>query len=68
MTVGSDVKKCYSTLKTIEVSLADLAIRTQEPSSAKSLSEAAQLIKEVKETVRQRVGEIEREELQYKGF
>ena len=68
MTVGSEVKQVYATLKGIEASLSSLAIRSEEEESSRVLHEAMLIVSQVKKDVRSRVGELEREELQYKGF
>ena len=64
MTVSSEVKQLYATLKGIEASLSSLSIRTEEKESARILKEAMQLVNEVKKDVQSRVGELEREGLQ----
>ncbi len=68
MTVGSEVKQVYATLKGIEASLSSLAMRSEEQESSRVLHEAMLIVSQVKKDVRSRVGELEREELQYKGF
>ncbi|CAI9395294.1 DUF1657 domain-containing protein [Niallia sp. Sow4_A1] len=68
MTVGSDVKQCFSSLKGVEASLSSLAIRTQENESKKTLHETMMVVNELVTDLKKRVGELEREEFQYKGF
>lgn len=68
MTVGSDVKQCLASLKGIEAGLSGLALRTQDASSAELLHHAMLRVGEVKKELEQRAGELERQELQYKGF
>ena len=68
MTVGSDVKQCLASLKGVEASLSSLAIRTQENESKKTLHETMMVVNELVTDLKKRVGELEREEFQYKGF
>ncbi|MCQ6274898.1 DUF1657 domain-containing protein [Bacillus sp. V3B] len=68
MTVGSDVKQCLSSLKGVEASLSNLAIRAQENESKETLHETMMVVNELVTDLQKRVGELEREELQYKGF
>jgi Protein of unknown function (DUF1657) len=68
MTIGSDVKQCLASLKGIEASLSSLAIRTQENESKQTLHETMMVVNELVTDLKKRVGELEREEFQYKGF
>ena len=68
MTVGSQVKQCLSTLKSIEASLSSLAITSQDEDSKRVFHEMMMIMEEVKEDIKTRVGQLEREEFQYKGF
>ncbi|MDQ0214085.1 MULTISPECIES: DUF1657 domain-containing protein [Bacillaceae] len=68
MTVGSDVKQCLASLKGVEASLSSLAIRTQDNESKKTLHETMMVVNELVTDLKKRVGELEREEFQYKGF
>jgi len=68
MTVGSDVKQCFASLKGIEASLSSLALRTQDDESKRTLHEAMMVVHEVTKDLKKRVGELEGEEFQYKGF
>jgi hypothetical protein len=68
MTVGSDVKQCLASLKGVEASLSSLAIRTQENESKKTLHETMMVVSELVTDLKKRVGELEKEEFQYKGF
>ena len=68
MTVGSDVKQCLASLKGVEASLSSLAIRTQENESKQTLHETMMVVNELVKDLKNRVGELEREEFQYKGF
>jgi Protein of unknown function (DUF1657) len=68
MTVGSDVKQCFASLKGVEASLSSLALRTLDDESKRTLHETMMVIHVVVTDLKKRVGELEREELQYKGF
>jgi hypothetical protein len=68
MTVATEVKQCLASLKGAEASLSNLAIRTQSPESQQILHETMMIVHEVVVDVQKRVTELEREELQYKGF
>jgi len=68
MTVASDVKQCLSSLKGVEATLSTLALHTQDEESARLLHESMTMVSEIVSEMRKRVGELEREELQYKGF
>ena len=68
MTVGSDVKQCCEFKKGVEASLSSLAIRTQENESKQTLHETMMVVNELVKDLKNRVGELEREEFQYKGF
>ncbi|WP_099363714.1 DUF1657 domain-containing protein [Fredinandcohnia onubensis] len=68
MTVGSDVKQCFASLKGVEASLSSLALRTLDDESKRTLHEAMMVVFEVTKDLKKRVGELEGEELQYKGF
>lgn len=68
MTVGSQVKQCLSNVKSIEASLSSLAIISQEVETQRVFHEMMLIMEEVKEDIQTRVGQLEREELQYKGF
>ncbi|MCM3651833.1 DUF1657 domain-containing protein [Metabacillus litoralis] len=68
MTVGAQVKQCLSTVKGIEASLSSLAITSQDEDSKRVFHEMMMVMEEVKEDLKIRVGHLEREEFQYKGF
>ncbi|MGG3805582.1 DUF1657 domain-containing protein [Metabacillus fastidiosus] len=68
MTVGSDVKQCLATVKGIDASLSNLAIVSQDEETKRVFHEMMLLIGEVKEDLQKRVGKLELEEFQYKGF
>ncbi|PLS18198.1 hypothetical protein CVD28_07870 [Bacillus sp. M6-12] len=68
MTVASEVKQCVSNLKGIEASLSSLALRTEDDESKRILHETMMVVGEIVTDLKKRVGELEREEFQYKGF
>lgn len=68
MTIASDVKQCLSSLKGIEANLSSLAIRTQVVETQRTFHETMMIVHEVVTDLQKRVGELEREEMQYKGF
>ncbi|CEG33164.1 DUF1657 domain-containing protein [Peribacillus castrilensis] len=68
MTIGSEVKQCLASLKGVEASLSSLALRTQDNESKQTLHETMMIVNEVVTDLKKRVGELEREEFQYKGF
>jgi hypothetical protein len=68
MTVASQVKQSLASLKGIESDLSSLALRTQDTESKRTLHETMMVVHEVVTDLKKRVGELEREEFQYKGF
>lgn len=68
MTVGADVKQCFASLKGVEASLSSLALRTLDDKSKRTLHETMMVVHEVTKDLKKRVGELEGEEFQYKGF
>ncbi|MCF7624708.1 DUF1657 domain-containing protein [Peribacillus castrilensis] len=68
MTIGSEVKQCLASLKGVEASLSSLALRTQENESKQILHETMMDVNEIVTDLKKRVGELENEEFQYKGF
>lgn len=68
MTIGSDLKQSLASLKGVEASLSSLALRTQDHKSKRTLHETMMVIHEVVTDLKKRVGDLEREEFQYKGF
>ncbi|MFX3675231.1 MAG: DUF1657 domain-containing protein [Paenisporosarcina sp.] len=68
MTVASNVKQCLASLKGVEASLSNLAVRTQDNESKQTLHETMMVVNEIVTDLKKRVGELEREEFQYKGF
>ncbi|MFD4818385.1 DUF1657 domain-containing protein [Peribacillus butanolivorans] len=68
MTIASEVKQCVASLKGVEAGLSSLALRTQDDEEKRILHETMMVVNEVMKDVHKRVGELEREEPQYKGF
>ncbi|WP_428912310.1 DUF1657 domain-containing protein [Niallia sp. Krafla_26] len=68
MTIGSEVKQCYASLKGVEASLSNLALMTLDDESKRTLHEAMMVVHEITKDLKERVGKLEREEPQYKGF
>ncbi|RSL31942.1 DUF1657 domain-containing protein [Salibacterium salarium] len=68
MTVASNVKQCLSSIKNVEGSLSSLEQRTQDEKDKQTIRETKIVMEEIKEDLKKRVGKIEREEDQYKGF
>lgn len=68
MTIASEVKQCLASLKGVEASLSSLALRTQENESKQTLHETMMVMHEIVNDLKKRVGELESEEFQYKGF
>ncbi|OIJ10695.1 hypothetical protein BKP37_17300 [Anaerobacillus alkalilacustris] len=68
MTVGSQVKQCLSSLKSIEATLNSLAIKTENEEARLAFHETCLKTRKVIGQIETRVGEIEFQEPQYKGF
>ncbi|MFJ7830832.1 DUF1657 domain-containing protein [Peribacillus sp. NPDC097206] len=68
MTIASDVKQCAASLRSVEAGLSSLALRTQDEESKRILHETMMKVNEVMVDIQKRVGELEKEEPQYKGF
>ncbi|WP_085506658.1 DUF1657 domain-containing protein [Thalassobacillus devorans] len=68
MTVGADIKQCLATIKSIEAGLSSLAINTNAEDEQRLFHEQMMVIEEIKQDLMKRIGEVEREEEQYKGF
>lgn len=66
MTVGSEVRTCYATIKSIEAGLTTLAIQTNENETKQSLEKGKQLITEIKHDLDKQLIKLTNEEPQYK--
>ncbi|MBA4542177.1 MULTISPECIES: DUF1657 domain-containing protein [Thermoactinomyces] len=68
MTVAAKVKTCLASLRSAQAGLEQFSVESQTQDAKKVFSEAAQTVLEIIEQVERRVGELEREEPEYKGF
>lgn len=66
MTVGSQVKSCFSSIKSVEATLNILANKTQQEQSKQAFIETQQMVKEIKEDLQKQVIQLAKEEPQYK--
>ncbi|MBU9711432.1 DUF1657 domain-containing protein [Evansella tamaricis] len=68
MTVASQVKQCVASLKSVEASLNNLAIHSRDEQASETFRETCQITRKVISDLENRVGELEFQEPQYKGF
>ncbi|WP_096201025.1 DUF1657 domain-containing protein [Bacillus sp. FJAT-45350] len=68
MTVASQVKQCVSTLKGIEATLNSMALKAENDQAQQVFRDTCLITRRVIGEVENRVGDLEREEPQYKGF
>lgn len=66
MTVGSQVKQCFATIKHIEATLNELQLKTGDDEAKYAYETAAELINETKQTLIEQITFIQHEEQQYK--
>lgn len=66
MTVGSEVRTCYATIKSIEAGLTTLAIQTNENETKQTIEKGKQLITEIKQDLDKQLIKLTNEEPQYK--
>ena len=66
MTVGSQVKSCYSSMKAAEASLEILINKTQSEEAKQAYKKAAALTNEIKADLKKQVLFLAKEEPQYK--
>jgi len=66
MTVGTNIKGTYYTIKSAEATLEQLAIKTNDDESKNAFLEAQQILREVKTDLKKQVQFLAREEPQYK--
>lgn len=66
MTVGSDVKGCYFSIKSAEATLQQLAAKTNELIAHQAYTQASKLLAEAKIDLEKQVLFLAREEPQYK--
>jgi NifU-like protein involved in Fe-S cluster formation len=67
MTVGSQVKSCFSSIKSAEATLELLANKTQHQQAKEAFEETRNLVTEVKDDLQKQVIQLGTEEPQYKG-
>ena len=66
MTVGSNVKGSYFTVKSAEAGLEQLAIKTSSEEAKKAFYDAQYLLSNVREDLKKQIQLLAREEAQYK--
>lgn len=66
MTVGSQVKSCFASIKSAEATLVLLAQKTQDDQTKQILTNAQHNISEIKDDLQKHVLFLSREEPQYK--
>lgn len=67
MTVGSQVKGCFSSIKSAEATLSLLANKTQDTEAKKNFEEVEKIIANVKTDLERQVIYLSKEEPQYKN-
>ncbi|MCQ6282712.1 DUF1657 domain-containing protein [Bacillus sp. EB600] len=67
MTIASNVKQTFATVKNIESQLSSLALNSLDVEAQKVFHEAMLTIGEIKGDLQSRIYELERAEPQYKG-
>lgn len=68
MTVGSQVKQCLASLKSVKAGLETFAQQSVDSESKQTLQHAADDFEQIITDIQNRISELEREEPQYKGF
>ncbi|CDQ40301.1 DUF1657 domain-containing protein [Virgibacillus salexigens] len=66
MTVGSQVKGCFSSIKSIEATLQTLAAKTADQEQQTAFKQVEQIISEVKNDLQHQVIQLTKDEPQYK--
>lgn len=66
MTVGSQVKSCFSSIKSAEATIMILAQKTQDEKTQQTFENVQQILSEVKSDLQQQVLYLTRQEPQYK--
>lgn len=66
MTVGSQVKQCFATIKQIEATLMQLQTKSTNQQAKQAYNEAITLISETKQSLQNQVAFLHIEEPQYK--
>ncbi len=68
MTVASQVKQTLSSLKGVEATLNAFALKSESEEAQKVFRETCLVTRRIVTDIEKRVGELERQEPQYKGF
>lgn len=68
MTVGSQVKQCLASLKSVKAGLETFAQQSVDIEAKQTLQHAADDFEQIITDIQNRISELEREEPQYKGF
>lgn len=68
MTIASQVKQCLANLKSAEAEMSNLALTSLDDNTKRSFQESAEIMEKAIEDLKKRVGELERQEFQYKGL
>ncbi|TLS37586.1 DUF1657 domain-containing protein [Pseudalkalibacillus caeni] len=68
MTVGSQVKQTLAALKSISANLQTYALQSKSEEASRAFHESMLLSDEIIKDLERRIGELERQEPQYKGF
>ena len=68
MTVSAQVKQTLASLKSAQASLEGFALNTQNKQAKQMYTQAAEDTQTIVDSLAQRVGQLETEEPQYKGF
>jgi len=68
MTVAVQLKQTLAGLKSAQANLETFAMQTQNPQAKQLFTSAAEQTKSVVQSIEPRIGGIEKEEPQYKGF
>lgn len=66
MTVGSQVKSCFASIKSAEATIMMLAEKTQDEKTKQTLTNAQHTVSEIKDDLQKHVLFLSREEPQYK--
>jgi hypothetical protein len=66
MTVGAQVKSCFSSIKSAEATIQLLASKTQAYEAHEKFKEAEKIMATIKEDMQQQVIQLTKEEPQYK--
>ncbi|MGO4888258.1 DUF1657 domain-containing protein [Anaerobacillus sp. MEB173] len=68
MTVASQVKQCLASLKSVESTLSTYALNAEDPNAKNTFHETCLITRRVIKDIEKRIGEMEFQEPEYKGF